>query len=371
MIGARGMVEGKRVLYAAPKETQTEAFWGLVKGHFGPEIGKGLLYKNETLRLLEMPGFGSIRAKTGFDADTLRSDYCDILILDEYAYMDPDVWDVVGQPMLLDNDGDGVFITSPSRKNHAYRLFLKAQADETGRWAAWHGTTFDNPYISKEALAELVGDMSDDAYRQEILAEFLEGEGQVFRNLSACLYSPADAEIRSHQGHRLVAGMDWGRRDDATVLSIGCADCNKELVLDRFTQIGYPVQRDRIKAHIERWHPSLLAEANSIGGPNIEQLREDGVSVEAFNTTHESKGRIIRRLQLALERGTWKWLDRPIANGEMESYEMKVSIQGNTTYGAPACLHDYIPMARAIMLERAENTGGIPMSWAGAGEDDD
>ena len=35
----------------------------------------------------------------------------------------------------------------------------------------------DNPHLSREALDEITGDLTDEAYRQEIMAEFLEGEG--------------------------------------------------------------------------------------------------------------------------------------------------------------------------------------------------
>jgi hypothetical protein len=353
-MACKGLLAGKRVLYATPKETQTEAFWRNCKDWLAPLLPYGL-YKNETLHLLEMPGLGIIRAKTGYDADTLRGDYADILLLDEFSFMDPDVWGLVGQPMLLDNDGDAVFTFTPVRKNHAYRLYLKAQADETGRWQAWHATTHDNPYLSKDALADLTADMTKDAYRQEIMAEFLDMEGQVFRNVRACLWGPDEAEIRKHKGHHLVAGLDWGRQSDATAMSIGCADCCVELVLDRFTQISFPIQRDRVKAHNDRWHPRILAESNSIGAPNIEQLQHDGIRVTPFDTTNKSKGEIIESLQLALEKQTWKWLDNRVATGELEAYEQKPTRLGNMTYGAPEGLKDDTVMARAIMLRAASH----------------
>lgn len=364
IMAVEGLLQGKRVLYAAPKEAQTEAFWGLCKGYLAPLIPR-YVYKNETLRQLRVeprvagdPAGGNIRAKTAFDADSLRGDYADLLILDEYSYMDPDVWELVGVPMLLDNDGDAVFIFTPARKNHAYKLYLRAQA-EGGRWGAWHATTMDNPHLSEDAVAEMASDMTSEAYRQEILAEFLEGEGQVFRNIPANLWRPKEQDIRAHMGHSLVAGLDWGRKNDATVISIGCQDCQKELVLDRFTKVSYPIQRDRIKAHVDRWHPSLLAEANSMGLPNIEQMREDGVAVEEFDTTAQSKGQLVRAMQLALEKETWKWLDNPVANGEMEAYEMRVTRTGNVSYSAPEGLHDDTVMARCIMLHRATHGGAL------------
>ena len=112
----------------------------------------------------------------------LRGDYADLLILDEWPLMDESAWEQVGAPMLLDNNGDVVFIYTPpslhSRSaskardpRHASKMFAKAQADTTGRWGAFHFTSHDNPHISSDALAGITKDMTRMAYRQEIEAE--------------------------------------------------------------------------------------------------------------------------------------------------------------------------------------------------------
>ena len=106
--------EDKRVLYAAPTSDQLERFWTEVTRALAPMIKAGVLYKNETLHIIERPGSENrIRAKTAWNADTLRGDYADILILDEFQLMAEDTWEVVGAPMLLDNNGDAVFIYTP------------------------------------------------------------------------------------------------------------------------------------------------------------------------------------------------------------------------------------------------------------------
>jgi len=86
--------------------------------------------------------------------------------------------------MLLDTNGVSIFIfTPPSLKSegvskakdarHASKMFRKYVEDKSGRWKCFHFTSYDNPYLSQEALSELTtsGDMSEDSYRREILAE--------------------------------------------------------------------------------------------------------------------------------------------------------------------------------------------------------
>jgi len=174
---------GCRVLYAVPVQEQVERFWFEVKRALAEPIDVGVFRKNETTHVIELEGTEQrIRAKTAFNADTLRGDYADRLILDEFQSMDEDTWKLVGAPMLLDNNGDAVFIyTPPSALSrsvskardpmHAAKLFKKAQADTTGRWATFHFTSHDNPYLDTTALKEITLDMDDRAYRQEIMAE--------------------------------------------------------------------------------------------------------------------------------------------------------------------------------------------------------
>ncbi len=183
ILAVEQFLAGRRVLYATPTADQIGQFWSTVGNALAEPIQAGVFVKNETRHTIELPGTKQrIRAKTAWNADTLRGDYADLLILDEWQLMNEDAWELVGAPMLLDNNGDAVFIFTPPSartasvskardKLHANRLFERARQDTTGRWAAFHFTSHDNPHISEEALAELAQDMTPLAYRQEILAE--------------------------------------------------------------------------------------------------------------------------------------------------------------------------------------------------------
>lgn len=362
-------VEGRRILYAAPTQDQTDTFWENIKKYLAEGIASGAIYKNETKRLLELANGGRIRAKTAWSADTLRGDYADLLIMEEFEMMDVEAWDKVGAPMLLDNNGDAIFIGTPMRKNHFYQFFQRAVQDTSGRWQAWHFSSFDNPYLSKEALDELTADMSEEAFQQEILAKFLDDTGQVFRNLDACLNAPKNAAPEDHidasgKKHRLVMGVDWGKLQDYTAVSIGCADCHVETKLDRFNQFDYSFQAERIKALFQLWQPAtIMAESNSMGEPIIDQLRRDGLPVRSFQTTASSKPPLIEDLALAFERREWQWLPDPVGRSELEAYERKVSPATNRpTYSAPSGLHDDTVMARALMKRAA----GQPLILFGA-----
>ena len=164
--------------------------------------------------------------------------------------MDPAAWNEVGAPLLLADDGDVVFMSTPKRRNHLHKVYLKAKADGV-RWKAWHFTSHDNPYLSGSALEEITGDMTDDAYRQEILAEFLDNQGAVFRNIAACCTLTSSSPGK-HKGHRIVFWIDWEKHNDFTVVSLFFVTCGEEVQTDRFNQIDYLIQSGRVKSLAER-----------------------------------------------------------------------------------------------------------------------
>ena len=173
---------GKRVLYGAPTIEQVERYWFEICQALAEPIQAGVFKKNETEHFIERSGTENrIKAKTCWNANTLRGDYADSLTLDEWQLMAEDTWEEVGAPMLLDNNGNATFIYTPpslwssgvSRARdprHASKMFKRALLDNSGRWEAFHFTSHENPYISREALAEITIDMSPDSYRREIEA---------------------------------------------------------------------------------------------------------------------------------------------------------------------------------------------------------
>lgn len=345
IIACSALLQRQKVLIASTSQDQADIFWRYVRHWLQPVIDARLLLKNETKRTLEFGG-ALLRVKTGSDADVLRGFDCDVLILDECAYLDPSAWYEVGAPMMADRDGTAYFLSTPARKNWFYILYNRAVADASGRWAAFHATTHDNPYLSIPAVAELAGDMTADAYQQEIMAAFLEGSGQVFRNVEEC----ATAERVEPYPGEFVMGVDTAATTDYTVAVVLDRKTRQMTAMDRFHRVAWQVYRDRIKALAERWAvKSIVFETNGLGGPNFEALQRERLPVVGFETTGASKPPLIESLVLAFERREIGILDDPVLLGELGAYERRVSAAtGRSQYGAPEGLHDDCVMALAL-----------------------
>jgi len=300
-------LDGRRVLYAAPTSDQIGRFWTTVTRALDEPIRAKVLYKNETEHIIERRGTENrIRAKTAWNADTLRGDYADYLILDEWQLMNEDAWGVVGAPMLLDNNGDALFIYTPpslhSRSTskardpqHAAKMYKMAASDTKGRWAAFTFTSHDNPHISEEALSEIAGDMSSLAYRMEILAQDVdEAPGALWTrqmiDAHRLLKSP------SSMG-RVVVGVDpsaTSTGDEAGIITAGLHANHVYVTADDSVQ-GSPLTwaSAAITAYHRAKADAIIAEANNGGEMVSQTIATIDASVNVV-LVHASRGKATR-----------------------------------------------------------------------------
>jgi len=283
--------------------------------------------------------------------DSVRGRKYHRVIIDEAAMVPDlgDAWQAAIRPTLTDYRGDAFFLSTPKGINFFHECYSRGIDQTQDEWQAWHAPTTANPYIDPAEVEAARVELPEQVFRQEYLAEFLQNEGAVFRNIDACL-SP---DTGDHKGHRLFAGVDWGQQNDFTAISIICGTCKREVELDRFNKIEWAFQRARLKAALDRWRvQAIIAETNSIGQPNLEALVREGLPVRGFETTASSKPPLIQSLALALERVECQWLPDPVGRVELLSYEAKRNATtGRVSYSAPSGGHDDTVMARALAWE--------------------
>ena len=309
-------LEGARVLYAAPTIDQVGHYWFEVKQALAAPIAAGIFRCNETQHLIELPGTKSrIRAKTAWDADSLRGDHADELILDEYQLMNEDVWERVAAPMLMDSDGCATFLYTPpsmeSRslskardKLHASKLFKRALEDDD--WETVHFTSYDNPHISRAGIERARRDMSETAFRMEVLAEDVE-------------QSPAALWKRDMFGRdryrtapitlpRVVVGVDptgSSSGDECGIVVAGIAPGEdpdtKELVHFGYVLADYSAGglspegwgRVAVDAYHEYQADLIVGETN-FGGDMVESTIRAVDATVAFQKVNSSRGKAVR-----------------------------------------------------------------------------
>lgn len=299
---------GYRVLYAAPTQEQIDRFWIEVKRMTAAAVDAHYLYKNETRHIIEVPGTETrIRAKTAWNADTLRGDYADFLILDEFQMMCEDAWDEVALPMLLDNNGDATLIYTPlSLRSKARskardlryvsRLFKRAQQDTTGRWATFHFTSHDNPTLSREALAEISQDMTRLAYRQEIEAEDItEAPGALWKQDQIDL---SRVGLLPETLRRVVVGVDPpGGRTECGIVVAALGQDGHGYVLADYSLQGTPeAWSSAVINAYEDWQADLIVGEKNYGGDMVEHVirTAEGGRNANYKNVSATRGKAIR-----------------------------------------------------------------------------
>jgi hypothetical protein len=293
------------------------AFWHEVTNALREPIEAGLFSKNESTHVIvqaPLPGQkknrARIKAKTAWNADTLRGDYADLLILDEFQLMSESAWQEVGAPMLMDNDGDAVFIYTPPSlrssgvskahdKRYVPKLYKLHENDPTGRWATFHFSSHANPYISTEALSDIRSDMTALAYRQEIEAEDIdEVPGALWKRTQL----DEDRIDVAPVCERIVVGVDptcSEAGDEAGI--VVCGKFNGTYVLlEDMSRHGTPDvwARAAIEAY-RRWKADRIVYETNQGGQMVAHTLETVERDLPLRSVHASRGKMVRAEPIA------------------------------------------------------------------------
>jgi hypothetical protein len=171
----------KEVYYIAPTfEQGKKIMWPLLKMLAKMEGEGGLIAQaHENTAVATLVNGRRISIKGADRPDSLRGVGISFAVLDEYAFMKPEVWELIVQPALADVEGGALFIGTPEGKNHFYDLFEKARLKPPGYedWNAWQFESLRNPTLNAKEIARSIGTMSVSAARQEFGASFNSGGG--------------------------------------------------------------------------------------------------------------------------------------------------------------------------------------------------
>jgi phage terminase large subunit-like protein len=171
--------ESKDVFYVAPTFQQAkDILWSILK-----DIGKDVIKSShENTATLTLINDRKIYLKGSDRPDTLRGVGLAYVVMDEYASMKPEVWEMILRPTLADVKGGALFIGTPSGKNHFFKLWTDAQLSENEEdWESFQFNSTDNPFLDPKEIEAAKRNMSTQAFRQEFEATFESFSGGIFK----------------------------------------------------------------------------------------------------------------------------------------------------------------------------------------------
>lgn len=155
------------------------------------------------------------------DMDNIRGLKPSGVIFEEAAMHKDNVWQEVVRPNLLVHKAPALFISTPKGFNWFKDLEDNAHASIARgekEWAAFHFTSYDNPYIDQAELEKdriACGDQR--IWNQEYLAEYESSVGRVFSAFSDSAVHHVKP-VKVALGQVIGRAIDWGMRDDTGAL---------------------------------------------------------------------------------------------------------------------------------------------------------
>ena len=185
-------------------------------------------------------------------------------------------------------------------------------------------------------------------YPEDPVTCFLTSGNSFFGDLTGVFTAPLNPEYNPN--HVYVAGLDFGQTNDWTAMPVKDETTNEQVDLLHIRKLPWAEQRSRIVQTYNKWNCRKIgAEMNSIGSPNVEALRADGLNIVGFTTTNASKAEIMSDLYENIHTGGLKLLDIPAERQEMQNFVATQTVTGVWRLAAEGDAHDDIVIGLGIM----------------------
>jgi hypothetical protein len=273
--------------------------------------------------------------------DNIRGFTFDYLVCDEFAFMDEQAWTEVLRATVLVKGKKVLLISTPKGKNHFYKMHQLDGIND--QYKSFTMTSYDNPMINPSEIDDAKYTLPEMIFRQEYLAEFVDGSAMLFNNRIMKNSEPVG---------RIYGGIDLGRADDYSVLSL-FNEKGEQVFIERWRQTDWSNIIKSISNKLKQYNVySTYVEVNSIGDVVFELLQKECSNftrIDPFVTTNNSKKEIVESLIVANQNkevtfANVDWLDKEL---EMFTYDYNPKSRV-IKYSAPSGFHDDGVMATCL-----------------------
>ena len=213
---SRGLEENERRWIVTPNYRQgRNTTWKLMRQMFREYDCK----INETDLSVKMPNGSEVAIRGAENENSLRGVGLTMVVMEEYSYIKPHVWDEIIYPTLTTTDGDAFFIGTPNGYDHLYDAYLRGQSNDPD-WKSWQYTTVDGGYVPEEEIKKAKSMMDERAFKTEFLASF-----ETTGNRAAYNF---DRSTHVRKAEQLSSSLFWGMDFNVDYMSavLGCEYSN-------------------------------------------------------------------------------------------------------------------------------------------------
>jgi len=381
----KGIHSGMRVprfTYIGPTYKQAKDIaWDLLKDI----VPKWALLKkpNESNLEIRLTNRVIINIKGADKEDSLRGPGLSFALLDEYAFMKPNVWSAVIEPELAQTGGGAMFIGTPDGRNHFHDVY-KLGRDNVKNWKSWLVPVtqptigFDIDPIRGQALLadgfleEQRAQVTEKFFNQEYECEFNDDAGMVFNRVEE---NVIDEFLEyPENGHRYRLGVDPALREDWTAISVLDLTDWKVKYVYRTNKIDAELLYSNIENMANRWTsnmgaPEVMFDSTGMGDPMYDSLVKRGLNITPIKFTNARKMEMVETLNKMLSHDEIKIPRYEWLIDEIKDYRYERLPSGRYRYGAPTGRHDdgvtslmlvvyHLPPKQVVQINNRDLTTG-------------
>lgn len=212
---------GRKVLYIAPTQAQARNIvWEALKARLH-KIGK----PNEQMLQMKTPNEDGTFTTIYVGGWENRENYRGLTDVVHITFDETDTlrdffisWMEIFRPMFLDTGGTADFVGTPKKENPNLKRLEKDFTQKGEGFECFHFTSRDNPHLAVTELDALEEEYKDnrEAYRQEILAEYVDSATALF-HYDALVDIFSNSIVKQNERYLIVDIADDG--SDKTIFS--------------------------------------------------------------------------------------------------------------------------------------------------------
>ena len=350
----------RRILWSAPKPDLVTIGKERVLDYWRPAMR---LYKESEDYGVFWNG-SRIYFRCVFSGDAAIGRNWDLVIPDEAARTSDDAIRRAIIPAVMVRRGKILAISTPKgTRNFFYQWAKKARSGDFGSYGFITGPSTENPAPHvREFIEEMRLEMPDVVFRQEILAEFMDDAGAVFRGCREIATSELKDPV---PGREYVAGADLAKVQDYTVLYAIDVETGETSAGKRLHGIPWPHIIEECASFSKRWNDApMYLDSTGVGDPIFDDLQMRGLPVFGVKFTVDSKAGLVIGLAKAIESQEIRIPNDEGLLAELEVFACEQLPSGRYRYGAPEGFHDdrVYALALAVYGRRSIPHQGL-MRW--------
>lgn len=293
-----------------------------------------------------------VECKSAENPKSLLGEELDLLVMDEAAQIDVRIWQQYLFPTLSTRKGKVIFISTPLGRNWFYDEFN----ENLKNGGSFRFDSRDNPTFPEGEWERAKQMLPSHSFEQEYEAKFMDDASSVFRGIDAIIRKGIASDVIS--GRFYTMGVDLGKYQDYTVLTVIDRQTNNVVNIDRFKDIDWGLQKRRISAMAKRYNNArVIIDSTGVGDPITEDLKREGLLVDDFKYSNKSKQQLLEKLIIWIEQGKISIPPNQILITELRSFGYVLSDSGNVKYSAPNNKHDDCVNSLALAVWNLLGTG--------------